>query len=159
MVKVSIEVRSGAACFDVGVQAESIQQAVSFVEERTEASSTMQTWPGSRSHPTGCTTTRTPCWPRSGPLRCPRPRDATEWKAAYVTTLNASFRTRSRYAAPIADGLPLCRPQGRRERARRPRKERARCTREEVFACLRLFETSGIEREHRRVERKRCKEP
>jgi|SRR5215203_4652652 len=58
MVKVSIEVRSGAACFDVGVQAESIQQAVSFVEERTEASSTMQTWPGSRSHPTGCTTTK-----------------------------------------------------------------------------------------------------
>jgi hypothetical protein len=34
MVKVSIEVRSGAAHFDVGVQAESIQQAVSFVQER-----------------------------------------------------------------------------------------------------------------------------
>src|SRR5215213_3354300 len=57
MVKVSIEVRSGAACFDVGVQAETIQRAVSFVEERAEASLTMQTWSGSRSHPTGCTTT------------------------------------------------------------------------------------------------------
>ena len=34
MVKVSIEVRSGAAHFDVGVQAESIQRAMSFVEER-----------------------------------------------------------------------------------------------------------------------------
>jgi hypothetical protein len=34
MVKISIEVRSGAARFDVAVQAESIQQAVSFVEER-----------------------------------------------------------------------------------------------------------------------------
>jgi hypothetical protein len=34
MVKVSIEVRSGAARFDVGVQAESIQRAVSFVQER-----------------------------------------------------------------------------------------------------------------------------
>jgi hypothetical protein len=34
MVKVSIEVRSGAAHFDVAVQAESIQQAVSFVKER-----------------------------------------------------------------------------------------------------------------------------
>jgi hypothetical protein len=34
MVKVSIEVRSGAAHFDVAVQAESIQQAVSFVQER-----------------------------------------------------------------------------------------------------------------------------
>jgi hypothetical protein len=34
MVKVSMEVRSGAARFDVGVQAESIQRAVSFVEER-----------------------------------------------------------------------------------------------------------------------------
>jgi hypothetical protein len=32
MVKVSMEVRSGAARFDVGVQAESIQRAVSFVE-------------------------------------------------------------------------------------------------------------------------------
>jgi hypothetical protein len=34
MVKVSIEVRSGAAHFDVAVQVESIQQAVSFVQER-----------------------------------------------------------------------------------------------------------------------------
>ena len=34
MVKVSIEVRSGAAHFDVAVQAQSIQQAVSFVKER-----------------------------------------------------------------------------------------------------------------------------
>jgi hypothetical protein len=34
MVKVSIEVRSGAAHFVVGVQAESIQQAMSFVKER-----------------------------------------------------------------------------------------------------------------------------
>jgi hypothetical protein len=34
MVKVSIEVRSGAARFDVGVRAESIQRAVSLVEER-----------------------------------------------------------------------------------------------------------------------------
>jgi Holliday junction resolvase len=34
MVKISVEVRSGAAHFDVAVQAESIQQAVSFVEER-----------------------------------------------------------------------------------------------------------------------------
>jgi hypothetical protein len=34
MVKVSMEVRSGAAHFDVGVQAESIQQAVRFVQER-----------------------------------------------------------------------------------------------------------------------------
>jgi hypothetical protein len=34
MVKVSIEVCSGAARFDVGVQAKSIQQAVSFVKER-----------------------------------------------------------------------------------------------------------------------------
>jgi hypothetical protein len=34
MVKVSIEVRSGAAHFEVAVQAESIQRAMSFVEER-----------------------------------------------------------------------------------------------------------------------------
>jgi hypothetical protein len=34
MVKVSIEVRSGAARFDVGVQSESIQRAMSFVRER-----------------------------------------------------------------------------------------------------------------------------
>ena len=34
MVKVSIEIRSGAAHFDVAVQAESIQQAVSFMRER-----------------------------------------------------------------------------------------------------------------------------
>ena len=34
MVKVLMEVRSGAAHFDVAVQAESIQQAVSFLKER-----------------------------------------------------------------------------------------------------------------------------
>jgi hypothetical protein len=34
MVKISVEVRSGAARFDVAVRAGSIQQAVSFVEER-----------------------------------------------------------------------------------------------------------------------------
>jgi hypothetical protein len=34
MVKVSIEVHSGAARFDVAVRAESIQQAVSFVKQR-----------------------------------------------------------------------------------------------------------------------------
>ena len=34
MVKVSVEVRSGAARFDVAVQAESIQQAMSLVRER-----------------------------------------------------------------------------------------------------------------------------
>ena len=34
MVKVSIEVRSGAARFRVGVRAESIERAVSFVEKR-----------------------------------------------------------------------------------------------------------------------------
>jgi hypothetical protein len=34
MVKVSIEVRSGDARFDVGVQAESIQRAMSLVRER-----------------------------------------------------------------------------------------------------------------------------
>ena len=34
MVKISIEVRSGAARFDVGVQSESIQRAMSFVRER-----------------------------------------------------------------------------------------------------------------------------
>ena len=34
MVKVSIEVRSGAARFRVGVQAESIERAVSLVEKR-----------------------------------------------------------------------------------------------------------------------------
>jgi hypothetical protein len=34
MVKVSIEIRSGAARFDVAVQAESIQRAVSLVQER-----------------------------------------------------------------------------------------------------------------------------
>jgi hypothetical protein len=33
MVKVSMEVRSGAARFDVAVQAESIQRAMSFVKE------------------------------------------------------------------------------------------------------------------------------
>jgi hypothetical protein len=32
MVKVSMEVRSGAAHFDVGVRAESIQRAMSFVK-------------------------------------------------------------------------------------------------------------------------------
>jgi hypothetical protein len=34
MVKLTMEVRSGAAHFDVAVQAESIQRAVSFVQER-----------------------------------------------------------------------------------------------------------------------------
>src|SRR5687767_12218970 len=34
MVKVSIEVRCGATHFDVGVQAESIQRAMSLVRER-----------------------------------------------------------------------------------------------------------------------------
>ena len=34
MVKISIEVRSGAARFDVTVQAETIQRALSFVQER-----------------------------------------------------------------------------------------------------------------------------
>jgi hypothetical protein len=34
MVKVSVEVTSGGVRFDVAVQAESIQQAVSFVQER-----------------------------------------------------------------------------------------------------------------------------
>jgi hypothetical protein len=34
MVKVSIEVSSGAAHFDVGVQAESIRRAMSLVRER-----------------------------------------------------------------------------------------------------------------------------
>jgi len=34
MVKVSVEICSGAAHFDVGVQAESIQRAVSLVRER-----------------------------------------------------------------------------------------------------------------------------
>jgi hypothetical protein len=34
MVKISIEVRSGAARFDVAVQAESIQRAVSLMQER-----------------------------------------------------------------------------------------------------------------------------
>jgi hypothetical protein len=33
MVKASIEIRSGAAHFDVGVQAESIQRAMSLVRE------------------------------------------------------------------------------------------------------------------------------
>jgi hypothetical protein len=34
MVKVSMEVRIGAAHFDVAVQADSIERAVSFVQER-----------------------------------------------------------------------------------------------------------------------------
>jgi hypothetical protein len=34
MVKVSVEVRSGAAHFEVGVQAESIQRAMSLVRQR-----------------------------------------------------------------------------------------------------------------------------
>jgi len=34
MVKISVEVHSGAAHFDVGVQAESIQRAMSLVMER-----------------------------------------------------------------------------------------------------------------------------
>ena len=34
MVKVSIEVRNGAACFDVAVQAESIHRALNLVGKR-----------------------------------------------------------------------------------------------------------------------------
>jgi len=34
MVKVRVEIRNGAARFNVGVRAESVQQAVSFVKER-----------------------------------------------------------------------------------------------------------------------------
>jgi hypothetical protein len=45
MVKVSIEVRSGAARFDVAVQAESIQRAVSFVEERYSSCSVKVRFP------------------------------------------------------------------------------------------------------------------
>lgn len=56
MVKVSMEVRSGAACFDEAVQAESIQRAVSFVKERLNyladelgsCPSTRETWAGYR---------------------------------------------------------------------------------------------------------------
>jgi hypothetical protein len=45
MVKVSIEVRSGGARFDVALQAESIQQAVSFVQERYVKSSVKVRFP------------------------------------------------------------------------------------------------------------------
>ena len=45
MVKVSMEVRSGAAHFDVAVQAESIQRAVSFVQERYSKSSVKVKFP------------------------------------------------------------------------------------------------------------------
>jgi hypothetical protein len=45
MVKISIEVRSGAARFDVAVRAESIQRAVSFVEERYSKSSVKLRFP------------------------------------------------------------------------------------------------------------------
>jgi hypothetical protein len=45
MVKVSIEVRSGAARFDVGVQAESIKQALSFVKERYSKGSVKVNFP------------------------------------------------------------------------------------------------------------------
>jgi hypothetical protein len=45
MAKVSIEVRSGAARFDVAVQAESIQQAVSFVKERYSKGSVKVRYP------------------------------------------------------------------------------------------------------------------
>ena len=45
MVKVSMEVRSGAARFDVAVQAESIQRAVSFVKERYSKASVKVRFP------------------------------------------------------------------------------------------------------------------
>jgi hypothetical protein len=45
MVKVSVEVRSGAARFDVGVQAESIQRAVTFVQERYSKASVKVKFP------------------------------------------------------------------------------------------------------------------
>ena len=45
MVKVSVEVRSGAARFDVAVQAESIQRALSFVKERYSKGSVKVSFP------------------------------------------------------------------------------------------------------------------
>ena len=45
MVKVSVEVRSLAARFDVAVQAESIKQAVGFVEERYSKASVKVSFP------------------------------------------------------------------------------------------------------------------
>ena len=45
MVKVSMEVHSGAARFDVAVQAESIQQAVSFVQKRYSNSNVRVKYP------------------------------------------------------------------------------------------------------------------
>jgi hypothetical protein len=45
MVKVSIEVRSGAARFDVGVQAESIQRAVDLVKGSYSASDVKVVFP------------------------------------------------------------------------------------------------------------------
>jgi hypothetical protein len=45
MVKVSIEVRSGAAHFDVGVQAESIQRAMSLVRQRYSKSNVKVRFP------------------------------------------------------------------------------------------------------------------
>jgi hypothetical protein len=48
MVKVSIEVRNGTARFDVAVQAETIQRAVSFVKERYSKGSVKVRFPISR---------------------------------------------------------------------------------------------------------------
>jgi uncharacterized secreted protein with C-terminal beta-propeller domain len=45
MVKISVEVRSGAARFDVAVQAKSIQRAVSFVKERYSKASVKVRFP------------------------------------------------------------------------------------------------------------------
>ena len=45
MVKVSIEVRSGAASFRVGVRAESIERAVSLMERRFPARNVKVTFP------------------------------------------------------------------------------------------------------------------
>ena len=45
MVNVSMEVHSGAARFDVAVQAESIQQAVSFVKGRYPKGNVKVTFP------------------------------------------------------------------------------------------------------------------
>jgi hypothetical protein len=45
MVKVSVEVRSGAAHFEVGVQAESIQRAMCFVKERYPMGSVKVSFP------------------------------------------------------------------------------------------------------------------
>ena len=45
MVKVSVEIRSGGARFDVAVQAESSQRAVSFVKERYSKASVKVRFP------------------------------------------------------------------------------------------------------------------